>query len=68
MRYLGRMVPVLENAEENQAPGAKGVEELTLLIAVRARRLAEERDVPPGGELDLWLQAEADVKRELHRS
>jgi hypothetical protein len=41
------------------------LEELTLRIARRANRLAQQREVPPGGELALWLEAEAEVKHEL---
>jgi hypothetical protein len=40
-------------------------EELTLLIAERVDRLAQQRGMPPGSELALWLEAEAQVKREL---
>ena len=43
------------------------VDELTLRIAECAKRLAEERQLPPGGELALWREAEAEVKRELRR-
>ena len=43
------------------------VDELTLRIAECAKRLAEERQLPPGGELALWHEAEAEVKRELRR-
>lgn len=39
--------------------------QLTLRIAERAQGLAQQRQVPPGGELALWLEAEAEVKREL---
>jgi len=41
------------------------VSELTLRIAERANRLAAGHPLPPGGELALWLEAEAQVKREL---
>mgnify|MGYP006171812081 CR=1 FL=1 len=44
-------------------PGQKE-SELTLLIAERANRLAQERQIGPGRELELWLEAEAQVKRE----
>jgi hypothetical protein len=43
------------------------IDELTLRIAQRANRLAEQRDMTPGCELALWLEAEAQVKRELRR-
>lgn len=43
------------------------VDELTLRIAECAKRLAQERQLPPGGELALWREAEAEVKRELRR-
>jgi hypothetical protein len=43
------------------------IDELTLRIAERANRLAEQRDMTPGCELALWLEAEAQVKRELRR-
>lgn len=39
-------------------------QELTMLIAERASRLAQEHEVGPGRELDLWREAEAQVKRE----
>ncbi|HZM36530.1 MAG TPA: DUF2934 domain-containing protein [Burkholderiales bacterium] len=48
---------------ERPQPGQKE-SELTLLIAERACRLAQERQIGPGRELDLWLEAEAQVKRE----
>jgi hypothetical protein len=41
------------------------ISELTLLIAERANRLALKRCIEPGGELALWFEAEAQVKREL---
>ena len=41
------------------------IPELTLRIAERANRLAARRPLLPGHELELWLQAEAQVKREL---
>ena len=47
-------------SEELQAP----ISELTLLIAERALQLALKRRIAPGRELDLWLEAEAQVKRE----
>ena len=40
------------------------IDELTLLIAERAQRLALERRILPGRELELWLEAEAEVKRD----
>ena len=43
---------------------ATTISELTLLIAERALQLALERRIAPGRELDLWLEAEAQVKRE----
>jgi hypothetical protein len=43
------------------------VSELTLRIAERANRLAAARPPAPGRELELWLEAEAQVKRELSR-
>ena len=56
-------------------PGRKGseqvpasqvhLEELTLRIAERAYRLAQQHGPAPGCELELWLQAESEVKREL---
>ena len=42
-------------------------DELILLIAERANRLAQQRALPPGAELVLWREAEAEIKRELHR-
>jgi hypothetical protein len=38
--------------------------ELTLLIAERANQIAQSCPLEPGGELALWLEAEAEVKRE----
>ena len=38
---------------------------LTLRIAERVAQLAHKRHVRHGGELELWLEAEAEVKREL---
>jgi hypothetical protein len=40
------------------------ISELTLRIAERALQLALRRRIEPGRELDLWLEAEAQVKRE----
>jgi len=45
--------------------GRAEAHELTLLIAERANQLAQRRPLEPGGELKLWLEAEAQVKREL---
>jgi hypothetical protein len=45
--------------------GRADTPELTLLIAERANRLAQRHPLEPGGELKLWLEAEAQVKREL---
>jgi hypothetical protein len=39
--------------------------ELTLLIAERANRLASQHPARNGDELETWLEAEAQVKREL---
>jgi hypothetical protein len=39
-------------------------QELTMLIAERANRLAQEHELRPGRELELWREAEAQVKRE----
>jgi len=41
------------------------LEELTLRIAERAYRLAQRHAPAEGCELELWLQAETEVKREL---
>jgi hypothetical protein len=41
------------------------IDELTLRIAERANRLAQRRDMTPGCEGALWLEAEAEVKREM---
>jgi len=49
------------------APAPPHIDELTLKIAERANRLAQERAIAPGGELALWLEAGAEVKRELQR-
>ena len=45
-----------------------GASELTLLIAERASWLAREREFGPGRELELWLEAEAQVKRALRKA
>ena len=58
------------NAKERRKVGRAAraqVDELTLRIAECAKRLAQERQLPPGGELALWREAEAEVKRELRR-
>jgi hypothetical protein len=57
-----------KSATRNRAPGPARIAELTLRIAERANRLAQERGMAPGRELDLWLEAEAEVKRELCRA
>lgn len=49
----------------NVQPLPAHIEELTLRIAERAHRLAQRRALSPGCELELWLEAETDVKREL---
>ena len=55
-----------ERRRVERAPAARAqVDELTLRIAECAKRLAQERQLPPGCELALWLEAEAEVKREL---
>ena len=41
---------------------------LTLRIAERVAQLAHKRHIPHGGELQLWLEAEAEVKRELSQA
>ena len=57
-----------DRGKAKRAPAAKApIDELTLRIAECAKRLAEERQLPPGGELALWREAEAEVKRELRR-
>ena len=48
----------------DKAPRRPKDAELILLIAERACRLAQERDRGPGRELELWLEAEAQIKRE----
>ena len=54
----------MERRNVERAPQAP-LHELTLRIAECAKRLAQERHLPPGCELALWLEAEAEVKREL---
>jgi hypothetical protein len=54
-----------ERKGESPSPAAH-VDELTLRIAERVKRLAQERCMAPGCELELWQEAEAEVKRELH--
>ena len=57
-----------ERRRVERAPAARAqVDELTLRIAECAKRLAQERQQLPGCELALWLEAEAEVKRELRR-
>jgi hypothetical protein len=57
-----------ERRKVERAPAPRApVDELTLRIAECAKRLAQERELPPGCELALWLEAEAEVKRERHR-
>ena len=49
-----------------QAPALRvHVEELTLRIAEQAYWLAQQHVPAPGCELELWLRAETEVKREL---
>jgi hypothetical protein len=55
-----------ERVEHVPPPPAR-IEELTLRIAERANQLAELRALSPGCELELWLEAETDVKRKLRR-
>jgi len=50
---------------EERKPEGVPIAELTLRIAERANQLAQQRGIPPGCELALWLEAEAEVKREL---
>jgi hypothetical protein len=61
----------MENKERRKverAPATRGqVDEFTLRIAECAKRLAQERELPPGCELALWLEAEAEVKRKRRR-
>jgi hypothetical protein len=62
------LVKAKERRKVERASAARAqVDELTLRIAECAKRLAQERQLPPGGELALWLEAEAEVKRELRR-
>ena len=51
---------------EQAAAAPAHLDELTLCIAERAGRIALKRVLPPGSELALWLEAEAEVKRESH--
>ena len=53
---------------EAERPERASIEELTLRIPERANRLAQQRGMSPGCELALWLEAEAEVKRELRTS
>ena len=50
-------------SSERSAPRATAP--LTLRIAERVAQLSQKRHIPHGGELELWLEAEAEVKREL---
>ena len=65
---LGIEGNVMQTAQEKVAAciaGRADTPELTLRIAERANQLAQKRALQPGGELKLWLEAEAAVKREL---
>ena len=58
----------MEKASERRSADRSaphGTAPLTLLIAERVARLAHERHIPHGRELDVWLEAEAEVKREM---
>jgi hypothetical protein len=65
--------PQLKPAETPKAaPARKGNsgstlsdEELHMLIAQAAYRLAQQRSFSPGHELDDWLAAEAEVKQSV---
>ena len=53
------------NRASASAPEVRAkIDELTLLIAERAQHLAQRRRLGPGRELELWLEAEAQIKRE----
>jgi hypothetical protein len=57
-----------ENKNEDRTPPARAcIDELTLRIAERANQIAQQRGMPPGCEFALWLEAEAEVKRDLRR-
>lgn len=58
------MVLRLPQGNQYAEPAPARIAELTLRIAERANRIAQERGMAPGRELDLWLEAEAEVKRE----
>jgi len=54
-----------EKKDRNSPVPPACIDELTLRIAERANRLAQRRDMTPGCERALWLEAEAEVKREM---
>ena len=56
--------PDWKTSAQVPAPQAP-LEELTLRIAERACRLAQQHGPAEGCELELWLAAEIEVKREL---
>jgi hypothetical protein len=65
-QYLpGPLIHIKGPAPHFDMLGVMKTPELTLLIAERANRLAQRHPLKPGGELALWLEAEAEVKREL---
>jgi len=58
----GARGPIAEAASRRAAPGLVEPEKRQLLIAEAAYYLAEKRGFAPGGELQDWLQAEAELE------
>ncbi len=52
-------------ARKGDSGAALSDEELHMLIAQTAYRLAQQRSFAPGHELDDWLAAEAEVKQSV---
>jgi hypothetical protein len=52
-------------ARKGDSGAALSDEELHMLVAQAAYRLAQQRSFAPGHELDDWLAAEAEVKQSV---
>jgi len=57
--------PKAEPARKGNTGSTLSDEELHMLIAQAAYRLAQQRSFSPGHELDDWLAAEAEVKQSI---
>jgi hypothetical protein len=58
-------VPKAPPARKGDSGAAVSDDELHMLIAQAAYRLAQQRSFSPGHELDDWLAAEAEVKQSV---